>query len=84
MNRLVRRRLLKIKHYLVKTKPFHFVTESYSRDRGKQNGDIVTIFSLITIILVFKSRKKVLKVVISRMFLSVVFIVSLALVRACV
>ena len=66
MNRLVRRRLLKIKHYLVKTKPFHFVTESYSRDRGKQNGDIVTIFSLITIILVFKSRKEVLKPLLSR------------------
>ena len=62
----------------------HLVTESYSRNRGKQNGAIVTIFSLITIILVFKSRKKVLKVVISRMFLSGVFIVSLALVRACV
>ena len=61
----------------------HLVTESYSRNRGKQNGAIVTIFSLITIILVFKSRKKVLKVVISRMFLSGVFIVSLALVRAC-
>ena len=73
-----------ITHYLVKTKPFNFVTESYSRDGGKQNGDIVTTFSLITIILVFKSRKKVLKVVISRMFLSGVFIVSLALVRACV
>ena len=72
MNRLIRRRLLEIKHYLVKTKPFHFVTESYS-----------TIFSLIAIILVFKSRKKVLKVVMSRMFLSGVFIVSLALVRAC-
>ena len=33
----------------------HLVTESYSRNRGKQNGAIVTIFSLITIILVFKS-----------------------------
>ena len=35
----------------------HLVTESYSRNRGKQNGAIVTIFSLITIILVSKSRK---------------------------
>ena len=35
----------------------HLVTESYSLNRGKQNGAIVTIFSLITIILVSKSRK---------------------------
>ena len=33
------------------------VTESYSRDRGKQNSAIVTIFSLITIILIYKSKK---------------------------
>ena len=38
---------------------FNLDTESYSRDRGKQNGDIVTVFSLITIILVSKSRKEV-------------------------
>ena len=44
----------------------HLVTESYSRNRGKQNGAIVTIFSLITIILVFKSRKEVLKPLLSR------------------
>ena len=44
----------------------HLVTESYSRNRGKQNGAIVTIFSLITIILVFKSRKEVLKLLLSR------------------
>ena len=42
------------------------VTESYSRNRGKQNGAIVAIFSLITIILVFKSRKEVLKPLLSR------------------
>ena len=36
------------------------VTEPYSRDRGKQNGAILTIFSLITIILVYKSGKEVL------------------------
>ena len=45
---------------------FNLGTESYSRDRGKQNGDIVTIFSLITIILVFKSRKEVVKLLLSR------------------
>ena len=44
----------------------HLVTESYSRNRGKQNGAIVTIFSLITIILVFKSRKEVVKLLLSR------------------
>ena len=44
----------------------HLVTESYSRYRGKQNGAIVTIFSLITIILVFKSWKEVLKPMLSR------------------
>ena len=44
----------------------HLVTESYSLNRGKQNGAIVTIFSLITIILVFKSRKEVLKPLLSR------------------
>ena len=42
------------------------VTESYNRDRGKQNGAIVTIFSLITIILVYKSRKDVLNLLLSR------------------
>ena len=42
------------------------VTESYNRDLGKQNGVIVTIFSLITIILVYKSRKEVLKLLLSR------------------
>ena len=42
------------------------VTESYSRNRGKQNGAIVIIFSFITIILVFKSRKQVLKPLLSR------------------
>ena len=41
------------------------VTESYNRDRGKQNGAIVTIFSLTTIILVYKSRKEVLKLLLS-------------------
>ena len=61
-------------------------TELYSRDRGKQNGDIVTIFSLITIILVFKSRKEVVvKAFLNpMMFSSGVFIFSLALIRACV
>ena len=39
------------------TKKKNKVTESYNRNRGKQNGAIVTIFSLITIILVSKSRK---------------------------
>ena len=48
------------------TKKKNKVTESYNRNRGKQNGAIVTIFSLITIILVFKSRKKVLKPLLSR------------------
>ena len=42
------------------------VTESYSRDRGKQNGPIVTLFSFIIIIVVFKSRKDVLKLLLSR------------------
>ena len=72
-------------NYLVKTKAFNLVTESYSRDRGKQNGAIVTIFSLITIV-VFKSRKEVvIKAFLnSRMFSSGVFIVSLALIRSCV
>ena len=42
------------------------VTESYNRDRGKQNGAIVTIFSLITIILVYRSRKDVLNLLFSR------------------
>ena len=62
------------------------VTESYGRDRGKQNGAIVTIFNLITIFVVFKSRKEVvIKAFLnSRMFLSGVFIVSLALIRSCV
>ena len=62
------------------------VTESYSRDRGKPNGAIVTIFKLITIFLVLKSRKEdVIKAFLnSRMFLSGVFIVSLASIRACV
>ena len=41
------------------------VTESYNRDRGKQNGAIVTIFSLTTIVLVYKSRKEVLKLLLS-------------------
>ena len=36
-----------------------FYWDGHSRDRGKQNGAIVTIFGLITIILVFKSRKEV-------------------------
>ena len=40
------------------------VTESYNRDGGKQNGAMVTIFSL-TIILVYKSRKEVLKLLLS-------------------
>ena len=61
------------------------VTESYGRDRGKQ-GAIVTIFNLITIFVVFKSRKEVvIKAFLnSRMFSSGVFIVSLALIRSCV
>ena len=42
------------------------VTKSYNRDRGKQNGAIVTIFSLITIILVYESRKDVLNLLLSR------------------
>ena len=42
------------------------VTESYGRDRGKQNGAIVTIFNLITIFLVFKPRKEVLNLLLSR------------------
>ena len=73
-------------NYLVKTKAFNLVTESYSRDRGKQNGAIVTIFSLITIFLVFKSRKEVVikAFVNSRMFSSGVFIFLLALIRSCV
>ena len=49
------------------------VTESYNRDRGKQNGAIVTIFSLITIILVYKSRKDVLNLLLSRGCFSRVF-----------
>ena len=62
------------------------VNESYGRDRGKQNGAIVTIFNLITIFVVFKSRKEVvIKAFLnSRMFSSGVFIVSLALIRSCV
>ena len=62
------------------------VTESYGRDRGKQNGAIVTIFNLITIFVVFKSRKEVvIKAFLnSRMFSSGVFIFSLALIRSCV
>ena len=51
----------------------HLVTESYSRNRGKQNGAIVTIFSLITIILVSKSRKDVLKLLLSRGYFLRVF-----------
>ena len=43
-----------------------FYWDGHSRDRGKQNGDIVTIFSLITIILVFKSKKEVVKLLLSR------------------
>ena len=60
------------------------VTESYGRDRGKQNGAIVTIFNLITIFVVFKSRKEVvIKAFLnSRMFSSGVFIFSLALIRS--
>ena len=59
------------------------VTESYGRDRGKQ-GAIVTIFNLITIFVVFKSRKEVvIKAFLnSRMFSSGVFIFSLALIRS--
>ena len=49
------------------------VTESYSRDRGKQNGPIVTIFSFIIIIVVFKSRKDVLKLLLSRGYFHRVF-----------
>ena len=59
-------------------------TESYGRDRGKQNGAIVTLFNLITIFVVFKSRKEVvIKAFLnSRMFSSGVFIDSLALIRS--
>ena len=62
------------------------VTESYGRDRGKQNGAIVTIFNLITIFVVFKSRKEVvIKAFLnSRMFSSGVFIFSRAMIRSCV
>ena len=52
------------------------VTESYSHDRGKQNGAIVTILQVQEIS--FKAF------VISRMFSSGVFIVSVALIRSCV
>ena len=47
--------------------------DGHSRDRGKQNGDIVTIFSLITINFVFKSRKEVVKLLLSRGFFHRVF-----------
>ena len=62
------------------------VTESYNRDRGKQNGAIVTIFSLITIILVYKSRKEVLKLLLSWGCFLRVFSSSrcMALIRSCV
>ena len=43
-----------------------FYWDGHNRDRRKQNGDIITIFSLITIILVFKSRKEGVKGLLSR------------------
>ena len=65
---------------------WRLVTESYSRDRGKQNGAILTIFSLIiNYHLGLQVWERSFKpFVISRMFSAGVFIVALALIRACV
>ena len=43
-----------------------FYWDGHSRDRGKQNGDIVITFSVITIILVFKSSREVVKLLLFR------------------